>query len=91
MSFGDSHVIMEGQTSSDVGECVLEENEYITRVDVDHTHVKETIKFITTRKTCGPFGPMNENAVTSYEGRRLLFMFGRKGARFDKISFAFIC
>ena len=47
------------------------------------------IQFITTEKTCGPYGFTDTTDIDTVEGHMLLTVYGRAGATIDKINFVF--
>ena len=75
-------------------ECVLQDGEYITQVKtyehlIWHTVlIQGGITFVTTKKTCGPYGKVTSIEHTA-EGHMLLYISGRAGQYIDQINIAF--
>ena len=91
VSFGTSQIGLIGAMTGYVGDCVLSLGEIVTRVEIYQYQPPFTagLKFITSLKTCGPYGLFDETKAVIVAGNQLLFVYGRKGGIFDKLSFAF--
>ena len=86
-----------GQTSTYVAECSLTRGEYIQSITAfENTYgpsynrvtVVRGIAFTTnTGKYCGRYG--NNGTPVTVSGKRLLYIEGQKGSKFDRLEFYF--
>ena len=78
-----------------IGDCILTDGEFIQRIELVRRlwwyGMQETgaITFVTTHKTCGPYGTVAGGTLMVFEGNNLLYISGSCGQAFDCLTFHF--
>ena len=82
---------MNGGVTATIGDCVISDGEIVNTVEIVQNSPPFTggMKFITNLKTCGPYGLFDESKKIVLAGDQLLFVYGRKGGVYDRMSLAF--
>ena len=92
MTFGDSNVGSIGDAPLDSStDCIMGPGEFIHTIQEEgdaNSCCQKGLLFVTTQKTCGPYGQMSVNPH-EFRGNRLMYIEGRQGGLFDQFAFVF--
>ena len=88
-------VFVRGHTDRGSGTCALKQGEYVVKMAytayplTSSVYVIGSLTFITTEKTCGPYGAISSSSSAVVEGNKLLYFIGKNAFGFDQLILAF--